>query len=63
LNWIESITREICGETYLTCSKIIPIINCLQTKIAGLDPVTDIAKKMKEGTLTEIKKRFGAIKE
>jgi len=33
---LEVITKEICGEHYVTGSKIIPLINCLKKKIERL---------------------------
>lgn len=61
LSPIESVSREICGEHYLTSSKIIPMINCLLTKIEKLTPVTEEGEALKVITLKEISKRFGSI--
>lgn len=60
---IEKISTEICGEKYLTASKIIPIINCLTDKIKKMEPASLSIVKMKDVMLVEIKKRFGAIEQ
>jgi len=33
LSPLEKVSKEICGEKYLTASKIIPIINCLRKQL------------------------------
>lgn len=40
---IEAVSREICGEKYLTASKVIPIINCLCKQLENLTPSTEDA--------------------
>lgn len=33
---LEKLTRELCGERFVTASKVIPLINCLKNKIEKL---------------------------
>lgn len=60
---IEEVSREICGEKYLTSSKVIPIVNCLTKKMQKLDPSTEGAKELLKITLQELKHRFGATEQ
>lgn len=61
LKLLESVTKDVCGEKYLTASKIIPLVNCLTNKINILKPETTQGVHMQQLILTGIKKRFGAI--
>lgn len=61
LSPIEKVSKEICGEKYLTASKIIPIINCLHKQIENLIPISEEAIILKNVAISEINKRFGAI--
>lgn len=60
---IKSVTEEICGEKYLTASKIIPIVNCLFKKIDSLSPSSKEVLALKDKTSRELSKRFGAIEQ
>ena len=33
---LEKVTREMCGERFVTASKIIPLINCLKNQNKNL---------------------------
>lgn len=63
LSPIEAVSKEIFGESYLTSSKVIPVINCLIKKIELLTPSTEEILALKGTLLAEIAKRFGAIKQ
>lgn len=63
LNLLEQATKEISGETYVTSSKVIPVINCLKHKIAEFGAVTSDLQNVKKITLAELQKRFGSIEE
>lgn len=58
LSPIESVTVEISGEKYVTCSKIIPIDNCLMVTINRLIPKTEVSASLKQNILNQIKRRF-----
>ena len=55
---IEAATREVCGEKYVTCSKVIPLTRLLKTKITTLEPKQAIAENLKNNVIAEIKKRL-----
>lgn len=61
LSPLETVTKEICGEKYLTASKIIPIINCLYKQFENLTPTSNEAISVQNVAMFEINKRFGAI--
>ncbi|KAJ8966807.1 hypothetical protein NQ314_003303 [Rhamnusium bicolor] len=55
---IEVATREVCGEQYVTCSKVIPLTRMINIKISGLQPKSTIGINLQKNILTEIKKRL-----
>lgn len=59
LSPLEQITVEVSGEQYLTCSKIIPLTNCLIKRLEGKTPITDISKELHKNILQEVNHRFG----
>lgn len=63
LNPLEQTTKEISGETYVTSSKVIPLINCLKNKITEFRALTCDIQNVKQITLAEIQKRFGSIED
>lgn len=63
LSPLEKVTKEICGEKYLTGSKIIPIINCLRIQLENLTPTSKGAIAMRATAIFEINKRFGCIEQ
>ncbi|KAJ8913310.1 hypothetical protein NQ315_010978 [Exocentrus adspersus] len=44
---IEAVSKEMCGQKYLTSSKVIPIVNCLLKKLENFLPVTEDALALK----------------
>lgn len=58
LSPIESVTRELLGEKYVTCSKIIPIVNCLTVTLNRIIPKTEISTCLQQNILNQIKRRF-----
>jgi len=62
---LEAITKEICGEHYVTGSKIIPLINCLKKKIERLsiDLTSPMALKLLQSLSTNINIRFEAVEQ
>lgn len=65
LSPIEAATKEICGESYVTGSKVIPLINCLKKKIDNLaaDLSSSAAMKLLHSLSTNINIRFGTIEQ
>ncbi|VEN52293.1 unnamed protein product [Callosobruchus maculatus] len=60
---IEQVSKEVSGEKYLTCSKIIPMANCLKNKILKLELLSPEIEQLKQTVVSEISKRFGAIED
>ncbi|XP_067205354.1 E3 SUMO-protein ligase ZBED1-like [Linepithema humile] len=61
LKSFEIITKEIFGQKFVTCSKIIPMIHCLRNQLTELKPESDAGKKLKNYFLCEIENRFQSI--
>lgn len=59
LSPLEQVTVEISGEQYLTCSKVIPLINCLVESLEEQKPVTDVTIELHNKVLHQINYRFG----
>lgn len=55
---IKNVISEISGDSYPTCSLIIPIIHCLRANVDDLIPKTDVGKEFKTRLLFEIDRRF-----
>ena len=58
---LEFVSKESCGEQYITLSIIIPMINCLKTNIANFTTTIDCMKNVKQILEAEINRRFGKI--
>lgn len=60
---VEQVTKELCGEKYVTISKMIPIIYCLKKKIESLRTrlQTLTARTLIDRLQFQIIKRFGNI--
>lgn len=58
LSPLEKITVEMSGDGYVTCSKIIPIINCLTKTMEKPWPTTETAKMLHRNIENQILKRF-----
>lgn len=59
----EDATKIICGEYYLTASKVIPIVNTLKNKLEAFEPTTDIGHRFKKALKDQFKKRFENIEQ
>ncbi|KYN29539.1 Zinc finger BED domain-containing protein 1 [Trachymyrmex cornetzi] len=55
---VERVTTEISGELYVTCSKIIPIINCLIRTLEKLDITHEISECFHKNVLLQLQNRF-----
>jgi len=56
-------TKIICGEYYLTASKVIPIINILKNKLQLFEPSTDVGHYFKKALIKQFTKRFENIEQ
>jgi hypothetical protein len=61
LSPLEQASTEMCGEKYVTASKIIPLVNILQKQFSALHLETQNGQCMKTTLLQELKKRFGKM--
>lgn len=62
LHPLEKMTTEICGEKYITVSKVIPMLRCvLEQYSSNINPTSSIGRKLKAALHTEFQKRFGQI--
>jgi len=60
---LEVLTKEISGENYVTSSKIIPMVYCLNKSVEAVQPNTTLGYDTKIMIINEIHKRFGAIEQ
>lgn len=61
LKAFEDATQIISGETYLTASKAIPIVNTIKNKLSTSNPNTDVGKHFKQELMKQFLKRFDTI--
>lgn len=59
----EDATKIICGEQYLTASKVIPIVNILKNKLQVYEPSTNIGRHFKKMLKDQFIKRFENIEQ
>ncbi|XP_024879336.1 zinc finger BED domain-containing protein 1-like, partial [Temnothorax curvispinosus] len=57
----EEATKIICGEYYLTASKVIPVVNILKNTLQAFEPSTDIGHHFKKALKDQLSKRFETI--
>lgn len=60
---LEFVTKESSGENYITISKIIPMISCLQKQLAQIQPRFELLFEIKDVLHAEITRRFGQIEQ
>jgi len=60
---MEVATKELCGQQYVTCSKVIPLINCLIKKTEGITLLNPIALSLKNAMLENLDIRFGRMED
>jgi hypothetical protein len=53
----ESITKEICGDKYVTCSKIILIVHCVYLTLSKIEGGTPMGRELKKNLFNEVNKR------
>ncbi|XP_066600045.1 zinc finger BED domain-containing protein 4-like [Prorops nasuta] len=56
-------TKIVCGENYVSASKLIPIINILKVTIRGVEIESEAASHMKTLLLDELQNRFNYIED
>lgn len=59
----EMLTKEISGQNYVTCSKIIPMVYSLTKSVENVQPNTALGSTTKTLILNEINKRFRNIEQ
>lgn len=57
---VEHVSKEICGQQYVTSSIVIPLISCMTKAIetANIEDSSEVGTELKNRTLFEINKRF-----
>ncbi|KAL4119982.1 hypothetical protein QTP88_012732 [Uroleucon formosanum] len=57
----EAATKELCGQNYVTASKVIPLLHCLIKKIEPIEINNVISIDFKNNLLKNLKTRFGRV--
>lgn len=57
----EAATKIVCGEKYVTASKIIPVVEIIRNKLCTFDPKSEFGKELKQNVLTNFNDRFSEI--
>lgn len=60
---LEKLTKEVSSENYITSSKIIPMIYCLNKSLQDIHPNTELGNNTKAIIINKVYKRFGAIQQ
>lgn len=60
---LERLSKEISGQHYVTCSKIIPMVYSLRETMEMMEPQTNIGQVTKKVIEEQIKERFGLIEQ
>lgn len=55
---LETVTVELCGSSYVTCSNIIPLINCTMKTLNNFIPTIEPVINLKNNILAQMEKRF-----
>ena len=58
---LESITKEVSGEDYVTASIIIPLVSCLTDTYNAMRTLTNFGDKTRALIIEGMKKRFGQV--
>lgn len=60
----EYVTKDLCGENYVTISKVIPTVNCLRQEISSIKSTGEectLIARLKELAIKEINNRVGLV--
>lgn len=63
LKSFEVVTKELCGEKYITGSTVIPLIHCLLKKCEQININNSVALQLKSALLENLQRRFGRMEE
>lgn len=66
LHPFEFVTKDMCGEKYITSSKVIPTVNCLRHQIQNIKAQGEdkaIIEQLKQQTIKEINDRFRTVEQ
>lgn len=63
LSPLEVATKELCAKNYVTISKVIPMINCINKKYENVFPTYDITRHLKAKIMSELIKGFGSVED
>jgi len=58
---LEMVTTEMSAQNYVTISKVLPIISCLNNGVISQLPKTELGESFKSVVLFQLQKRFGNI--
>lgn len=58
---LEMVTTEMSAENYVTISKVLPIVSCLNNGVSSQLPKSDLGQNFKAAVITQLNRRFGNI--
>ncbi|XP_045780821.1 E3 SUMO-protein ligase ZBED1-like [Maniola jurtina] len=57
----EKLTREISGDSYVTVSKVIPLVSCIREVVENITPKNEMILEFKEEIKKQLVRRFDTI--
>lgn len=58
---LEMVTTEMSAENYVTISKVLPIVSCLNNGVSLQLPMSDLGESLKNAVIDQLNRRFGNI--
>lgn len=58
---LEDFTKKISGNKYPTISTMLPLINCVNSAINQMTPITAIGKSLQKNIMNELHKHFDEL--
>ncbi|XP_025407340.1 zinc finger BED domain-containing protein 1-like [Sipha flava] len=58
---LEMVTTEMSAENYVTISKVLPIVSCLNNGVSSQPPKSDLCESLKNAVIAQLNKQFGNI--
>lgn len=55
------VTTEMSAENYVTISKVLPIVSCLNNGVSSQLPKSDLGESLKNAVIAQLNRRFGNI--